>query len=177
MADVMTRGALCCHPDTSLHEAAALLWDQDVGALLVIDGTGGEQVRAIITDRDIAMAAYTRAQPLHELQVRDACSGPARACRPDDPVTHALALMAEAAVRRLIVVDAHNHPLGLLSLSDVARAASHQDERRKKLERVVCRTLAAITRSRGEETSPRTSTDPETDRDKVPPHAIPHSFV
>lgn len=143
--DAMTPAPTCCSPDSPLHDAAKLLWECDIGVLPVVNGASHGQVCAMITDRDIAMAAYTQARPLHELRVRSACSGPARSCRPSDDLAKALETMAEAAVRRLVVVDADNRPVGVLSLSDIARQASRPGRRCKQLERAACRALAAIT--------------------------------
>jgi CBS domain-containing protein len=164
---VMAPKPICCHPDTRLHDAAALLWKQDVGVLPVVSATSEGQVCAMITDRDIAMAAYTQGRPLHEIHVRSACSGPVRSCRPSDDLAEALAIMADGAVRRLVVVDEGNHPIGVISLSDIARVASAPRASRNALERAVCQTLSSITTpNRG---------GPSAEEDS--PRADPHSLV
>lgn len=145
VSDVMTSTVVSCGPDTSLHDVAALLWQHDIGALPVINGSGREQVCAMITDRDIAMAAYTQGRPLHELRVRGASSSPAHTCRPSDGLFHALDLMSDAAIRRLVVVDADNLAIGIVSLSEIARAASSPLTHDTKLERATCWALSAIT--------------------------------
>jgi len=144
VADVMTTAPRVCSSDASLNEAAALLWEHAIGALPVVDGAGEGEVRGVLTDRDVAMAAYTQGRPLHEVRVATAMSGPACSCRPADSLRQALARMVEASVRRLVVVDGNNRALGVLSLSDIARHAGRPGHRLKKLERATCRALAAI---------------------------------
>jgi CBS domain-containing protein len=71
---IMTRQVSSCSPDTSLAEAAQLMWDHDCGCLPVCTGNGASRVAGVITDRDICMAALFKAQPLYELRVADAMS-------------------------------------------------------------------------------------------------------
>jgi CBS domain-containing protein len=118
---VMHRPVVTCHVDDHLGKAARLLWEQDCGALPVVDGTG--RVVAMITDRDICMAAYTKGLPLEAIQVRAAMSSQLYACHPGDPVFEAEKRMGEKQVRRLPVVDEQGRVLGILSLNDLAREA------------------------------------------------------
>ena len=165
--DVMTATPTCCSPDTPLHEAAAHLWHGDIGVLPVVDGTGGQRVCGMITDRDMAMAAYTQGRPLHEIRVSTAYTGPARSCRPSDDLHQALRLMADGQIHRLVVVDADNCPVGVVSLSDIARVASAPGHRQNRLERATCRALASIASPPGEESA----------SEKDPPDAVPHPLV
>jgi predicted transcriptional regulator len=55
---LMHRPVVTCHVNDSLANAARLLWEQDCGALPVVDERG--RVVAMITDRDICMVAYTQ---------------------------------------------------------------------------------------------------------------------
>jgi CBS-domain-containing membrane protein len=49
-----------------------------------------------------------------------------RACNPEDPVSEAMAIMGEARVRRLPVVDGWERVIGVLSLADIALEAERQ---------------------------------------------------
>lgn len=118
---IMHRPVVTCHVDDHLGKAARLLWEQDCGVLPVVDGTG--RVVAMITDRDICMAAYTKGLPLEAIQVRSAMSKQLYSCHPDDPVFEAEKRMSEKQVRRLPVVDGQGRVLGILSLNDLAREA------------------------------------------------------
>jgi len=122
---IMHRPVITCRPMDSLHTAAALMWDHDCGALPVVDEDG--RVLAMITDRDICMAAFTQGLPLVAMKVKSAMSNQLHACHPEDPVTEAEKRMGEKQVRRLPVVDLEGRVQGILTLNDLARETSPSD--------------------------------------------------
>lgn len=125
---LMHRPAVTCHINDPLAKVARLLWEQDCGALPVVDESG--RVVAMITDRDICMAAYTQGLPLQSIQVRTAMSNQLFSCRPGDPVVEVEKRMGEKQVRRLPVVDDEGRALGILSLNDLTREAGRFAEGR-----------------------------------------------
>ena len=143
---IMTRQVSSCSPDTSLAEAAQLMWDHDCGCLPVCTGNGASRVAGVITDRDICMAALFKAQPLYELRVADAMSRQLQACRPADSLIDAENTMRKARVRRLPVIDEQGLLLGMISLADLAREAARENHSPKQeiTEMEVGDTLAAI---------------------------------
>jgi signal-transduction protein with cAMP-binding, CBS, and nucleotidyltransferase domain len=80
----------------------------------------------IITDRDICMAIRLEGGDLRELRVGDVMTEVVRACNPGDPVFEAMAIMGEARVRRLPVVDDSERVIGLLALGALALEAAQQ---------------------------------------------------
>lgn len=149
--DLMAHPAITCHVNDSLDMIAQRMWDHDCGALPVVNDDG--VVTGMITDRDICMAALTQGRPLHELLANLAMSKVVVAVRPEDSVDDAERLMALHQVHRLPVVDAGHHPVGLVSLNDLAIAAVQSDGHRKHNMAGVARTLAAVCQPRG--ASPR----------------------
>jgi CBS domain-containing protein len=119
--DLMAVDVRTCGPDDTLNEAAHLLWEHDCGAVPVV---AGGRVVAMLTDRDICMAAYTQNRPLTEIPVSRAMSSELVWCAPDDSLDSALDAMRSAQVRRLPVVDPERRLKGLVSLNDIVRAAS-----------------------------------------------------
>ena len=118
----MTAPVHTCHVEDSLERAAHLLWEHDCGCLPVVDTPG--VVQAMITDRDICMAAYTGGRPLAELSVADSMSSDLVSCGPDDDLAAAAGRMAEHQFRRLPVLDGGGRVQGMLSLNDMACANS-----------------------------------------------------
>jgi len=116
--DAMTRSVAACDQDDTLNRAAQLMWEGDCGCIPVLDASG--DVRGIITDRDVCMAAYTQGLPLQEIPVRRAMSTVVHTCSPEDSIESALALMRRNKVRRVPVTDG-GRPVGMLSISDVMR--------------------------------------------------------
>jgi CBS domain-containing protein len=141
--ELMTRDVRTCRPHDSLAEAARILWEHDCGCAPVVDAEG--RVVAMITDRDICMAAYTRGLPLRAMSVASAASRGAIVAHKGQEVEVAETLLRKHRVRRLPVVDTMGRPIGILSMNVLARR-SHRAGRREgglSAESVV-HTLAAI---------------------------------
>ena len=144
----MTKNICCCRSDESLAAAARQLWDNDCGCLPVLDRRG--QLRGMITDRDICMAAMTTGKPLAELRVGDAMAKDVACARPSESLQDAELTMRSRAVRRLPVLDEQNHVIGLLTCNDLfrwvddggANVGTHHDAVH------LVRTLATIGRTR-----------------------------
>lgn len=119
--EVMSAPVAVCHRDANLSAAARLMWEKDCGAVPVVDENG--TAVALLTDRDICMAAYTQGKPLTEIGVRSAMSQWLVACHPEDSIEVAEQLMSKHQVHRLPVVNKEGRPVGIVSLSDLTRAA------------------------------------------------------
>ena len=117
--DVMRVRVHSCSPADTLHRAAQIMWEKDCGCLPVIDDV--RRVRAVITDRDICMAALTQGVALAETSVSSAMSRSLSVCSPDDPLGTVEDLMREQQIRRVPVVDANGVLIGMISLGDIAR--------------------------------------------------------
>lgn len=129
--ELMTTDVGACRPFDSVDRSARIMWERDCGAVPVVDPEG--QVVAMLTDRDICMAALTQGRPLEEIHVSSAMSRRLWSCRPQDDVKVAEKVMRSRQVRRLPVVDAEGKLVGLLSISDLARVAvSSKGSRAKK---------------------------------------------
>jgi CBS domain-containing protein len=120
--ELMTRTARVCHPEESLEQAARLFWEGDVGSLPVLDS---DQVVAMLTDRDVCMAAYTAGRNLANMRVSDCMSRDLVTLQPEESLETALDRMAKFRVRRLPVVDTSGSLLGVLSVADIARATAN----------------------------------------------------
>jgi CBS domain-containing protein len=110
-----------CTAETDLASAAKIMWDGDCGVVPVVDGD--RKVIGMITDRDICMAAATRAARPADVRVGDVMSGATYTCHAKDDVRTALKAMRDRRVRRLPVLDAQQRLAGILSLNDLALAA------------------------------------------------------
>lgn len=122
VADVMTPAPRTCRRNDSLVAAAKILWEQDCGAVPVVDDGG--RVVGMITDRDCLMAAFTRGRKLEDLSVQSAMAHMVFSVRTTDSVDAALRRMTEHAVRRLPAVDEHARIAGIVSFADLCQAKS-----------------------------------------------------
>ncbi|MFF8521626.1 CBS domain-containing protein [Streptomyces werraensis] len=113
--DIMTAAPVTVGPQTSVAQAARLMRDHDLGAVLVTDDG---RLRGLVTDRDLVVRSVAEGLDPEETTVVRACSEDLVTVRPDDELDVAVRLMREHAVRRVPVVDGE-HPVGVLSLGDV----------------------------------------------------------
>ncbi|GAA1010432.1 oxidoreductase [Streptomyces sp. F-3] len=118
--DVMTPGVVAVRPAASLVEAAQLMRDHEIGAVVVADG---QDVVGVLTDRDIAVRAVAEGLDPQAASAGAVCTSDPLVVGPYDRVSAAVALMRAHAVRRLPVVEA-GMPVGVVSLGDLAEAQS-----------------------------------------------------
>lgn len=138
---LMTRGVRTCGPSEPMARAAQIMWENDCGVVPVVDGEG--KVVAMITDRDICMAALMEGKRLSEMPVSLGSSHGVVKVRDHDSVEVAEAIMQEHQIRRVPVVDAQDRLVGVLSMNDLARSFQ-ATQGGEVTHREVARTLAAV---------------------------------
>jgi CBS domain-containing protein len=121
--DVMTPDPVCVDPHDSAADAARRMRDVDSGAILVAEGG---HLKGLLTDRDIVVRAVAEGRDPAQVEVQEICSSDIQALRPDDDIDRAVTLMRERHIRRIPVVEEGDHPVGIVSIGDLALA---RDER------------------------------------------------
>lgn len=116
ISEVMTSEVQVVRPDDTLQDAAAMMAEQDVGALPVCDGA---RLQGMITDRDIAVRAVANGRDA-DTPVREVMSEDVIWCSEDDDTQEVLGRMGERQIRRIPVVDANRNLVGIVSLGDLA---------------------------------------------------------
>jgi CBS domain-containing protein len=149
VSELMTRRVRACNPHHSLDVVMRILWEEDLGALPVVNDEG--QPIAMITDRDVSVAAYTQGKPIWQIQVQSAMSRQLHTAHVSDDLGSAERAMRLYQVRRLPVVDESTRLVGVLSVVDIARsrARSTQGSSAEYLLAELAVTLDAITRRQG----------------------------
>jgi CBS domain-containing protein len=115
--DVMTIDPIALPSDTTLQEAAARMRDADIGDVLVLDDN--DQLRGIVTDRDITVRGIAEGRDPNQTRIIDLCSADLVTASPSDNLQDAAQRMREAAIRRLPVVE-NGRPVGIVALGDLA---------------------------------------------------------
>jgi CBS domain-containing protein len=116
VSDIMTSAPVTVEPQASVTAVAQIMRDQDLGAVLVTDG---DELRGLVTDRDLVVRALAEGGDPEQTTVVHACSDDLVTVTPEDDVDHAIELMREHAVRRIPVVES-GHPVGIVALGDLA---------------------------------------------------------
>src|SRR5947208_3880507 len=116
ISEIMTTESKKARPDNPLADIAAMMRDEDVGALPVVqDG----ELRGIVTDRDIVVRAIAEGKEPTTTTVQEVLSEELESVEPDDDVEDAADLMASRQIRRLPVVQ-RGKLIGMVSLGDIA---------------------------------------------------------
>jgi len=154
--ELMCNCVQTCRAQDSLAKAAQLMWDFDCGAVPVVDEDGA--LVGMITDRDIAMAAYLQGKTLAESRVFTVMSRNVETIGPEDSPVIAEFAMQRRQVRRLPVVDEHGRLLGMVTLGDLAHfMASEQSFGSDGMTwSAVAHTLAAVSEPRSVRLPPAT---------------------
>jgi CBS domain-containing protein len=119
--ELMTKNVKVIDSTATLLEAAEMMRDADIGALPVADA--GRPI-GMVTDRDIVVRALAEYKDPAQTPVRDVITPRLSTIYADRDISEAAALMAKEQVRRLLVLDHHQAPVGILSLGDIGRSES-----------------------------------------------------
>jgi CBS domain-containing protein len=120
VSDIMTKDVRACTPDTTVAEAAHLMWEGDCGILPVVDDG---ILDGVVTDRDMYIALATQNARASHLRVGAMATKTVVTCAPEDDVQTALETMKQALVRRLPVVGPDGTLVGILSINDILMVA------------------------------------------------------
>lgn len=154
--ELMTQNVATCRPDTTLEAAAGIMRGKDCGIVPVTDSDNSLQ--AVITDRDVAIAAADSGKPLGDLEVKSYANRELTTVNENDDVGAVHQAMRRRKVRRLPVVNEKRQLQGIVSLGDLSRAVAESDDDAARAEhRELTRTLAQISepteRARGPQTT------------------------
>ncbi|EYB66995.1 signal-transduction protein [Deinococcus phoenicis] len=122
--DIMTREIFAVDPQATLKEVATLMREQDIGSVLVMEG---EQLRGLITDRDIVIRAVAYGHDFGT-PVTDYTTGDVFTVDVNTSIEDAAQAMGDRQLRRLPVTE-EGRVVGIVSLGDLAvRTVGGADE-------------------------------------------------
>jgi len=108
---------------SSLAQAAALMRERHVGALVVTTGTAeGPRVDGVVTDRDLVVSALAEGLDAASVDIGDLASERLVSVNELDDLSDAVAAMQASGVRRLLVTDDEEQLTGIVSLDDLLAA-------------------------------------------------------
>ena len=113
-----TRPLITVSPDSTVFEAAKLMHEKEVGAVMVVDG---KKLVGIFTERDCLHKITAEEVNPRETKVRDIMTGKVRFVTPALTVSQGLALMTERHFRHLPVLDDQENILGIVSIGDLVK--------------------------------------------------------
>jgi CBS domain-containing protein len=127
IGDICTREVVMTDRASTLQQAATLMRERHVGALLITASAGEHtQVVGVVTDRDVVIEAVARGLDPTQAEIGRLAEGKLAAVPAAATIDEAISLMKEHGVRRLLVSSAESHLYGIVSLDDLLAALSHE---------------------------------------------------
>lgn len=134
--EIMTKNPVCCLPTDSVKKAAELMKKGDFGALPVIEAMESGKITGIITDRDITLKTVAEGMNPETTAVEIAMNSKVFTVRDDGDVNETLSIMADQQIRRVPVVDAEDHIVGMIAQADIATRLNDPAEAGKVVDEI-----------------------------------------
>ncbi len=126
IASLCHREVVGIDAEASLHDAAVLMAQEHVGALVVVTGVEPAQVVGVLTDRDLTLEVLGRSGPAEDLRAGHLAKAPPVAVWGTASLDEAVAAMEKEGVRRLLVIDDEGGVIGIVAAEDLFAAVSAQ---------------------------------------------------
>lgn len=117
VSEVMHKGVSTVQIHDSIKKVAALMKREDIGAVPVYKN---ERPVGFVTDRDIVVSCVAHGHPVDD-PISHAMSREILFVHENDDINVATQLMKENQVSRLLVVNAGDQPVGMLTLQDISK--------------------------------------------------------
>jgi len=112
------------HPDASVFDALKTMAENDIGALVVLDG---DKLVGLVTERHYAREIILKGRTSPQTQVRDIMTTKVTFARPDQSVDECMALMTTRTVRHLPVLE-DGRLIGVVSIGDMVNSIIHDQQ-------------------------------------------------
>ena len=122
--DLMTRNVITIPTDASAYEAAKISNKNKIGCLVVVDSG---QIVGILTERDLLERVLEKCRNPKETKISEIMTRHVVMGKTDMELSEATRLMFENKVKKLPIVDG-NRLVGIVTLTDIARATSMDKE-------------------------------------------------
>ena len=120
VGEICSRIVVVAERSTPVQKAAKLMRDNHIGALVVTEGSAGARhAVGIVTDRDLVVEVLAADVDYRTLTVGDIMSERPATLNETAGLFEIVAQMRSGGVRRLVVVDANEHLLGIVAMDDL----------------------------------------------------------
>lgn len=106
-------------------EALALMAQHRIGAVLVVDGSGG--IAGILSERDLVRAMHRHGKAVFDKSVGDLMTSSVVCCAPKDPVAAIEGMMTAQRFRHVPVLE-DGKLIGIVSIGDVVKTRIQEAE-------------------------------------------------
>lgn len=107
-------------PGAKIAEAARLLAELRIGALVAVDADGA--IAGILSERDIVRGVGQQGDACLQSRVADLMTATVQTCTEDDSVESLMQIMTSRRIRHLPVVDGDGRLCGIVTIGDVVKS-------------------------------------------------------
>jgi CBS domain-containing protein len=111
-------------PDASVYDAIAKMAQEEVGALVVLEG---ESLVGVVSERDYARKVVLQGRSSRDTKIRDIMTTRVAYARPDQSVEECMATMTEKRIRHLPVMEG-DKLLGVISIGDLVKSIMEEQQ-------------------------------------------------
>lgn len=134
--DIMTKDVIIATENCSVTEIAQLIVQHRIGSVL-IGKEDQEKFPELVTKTDI-LRLIGRGEDPSQVKIGTISSGPVVTCHLSTSVEKAMRIMRKQTIKRLVVIDKNREIKGVVSSSDIIRAAPGLVEVIKSKSRLEC---------------------------------------
>jgi CBS domain-containing protein len=124
--DIMSAAPVMARLDTTAHELAKMMRDNDIGAIPVV-GADGKTAEGIVTDRDIVVRAVADRADLGGCKAKNVMTSPVEVVDVRADLDDVLKVMQDRQIRRVLVRSDKGAIIGIIAFADIARASGKRD--------------------------------------------------
>lgn len=125
ISNLCSKQVVCIEKTATLQEAARLMKDQHVGAIVVIERDGKNKPIGMITDRDIVISVVAENQTLNK-KVQDVMSTDIVKVIESKGIAEVVDQMENHGVRRMIVIDEFGDACGVVTADDILQLVARE---------------------------------------------------
>ena len=117
--EVMSPDPVCCLPSDSAQHVAQLMCEKNVGSIPVVTDQESLKLVGMITDRDLCCSVIAdgldpKVSPIEKFMSLNPVT-----CRDGENIETCERLMQEHQIRRMPIVDADEHVIGIVAQADL----------------------------------------------------------
>jgi len=118
--EAMSPNPVCCLPTDSAQRVARTMCDHNVGSIPVVLDQDSRKLVGVITDRDLCCSVIANGLDPKSVTIEKFMTLNPFTCREGENVDNCERLMQEHQIRRMPIVDADDHVIGIVAQADLA---------------------------------------------------------
>jgi CBS domain-containing protein len=118
--EAMSPNPICCLPTDSAQRVARTMCDHNVGSIPVVLDQDSRKLVGMITDRDLCCSVIADGLDPKSVTIEKLMTLNPVTCREGENVENCERLMQEHQIRRMPIVDAEDHVIGIVAQADLA---------------------------------------------------------